>query len=145
MKRREGHASLLAKVTERMPYRLAADAVVAAHFGFVLFVLLGGLLALRWRWVVWAHLPAALWGIAIEFAGWICPLTPLENHLRRQAGEAGFSGGFIAHHLLPALYPAGMTRGDQIVLGVFALVVNVLVYWRVLARSGRPTRPAPDI
>ena len=122
-----------------MPYRLAADAVVAAHFGFVLFVLLGGLLALRWRRILWAHFPAALWGIAIEFSGWVCPLTPLENHLRSQAGEAGYSGSFIAHHILPALYPAGMTRGDQIVLGVFALVVNVLVYWRVLARSGRPT------
>jgi hypothetical protein len=128
-----------------MPYRLAADAVVAAHFGFVLFVLLGGLLALRWRRVLWAHLPAVFWGIAIEFTGWICPLTPLESHLRRQAGEAGYSGGFIAHHLLPALYPAGMTRGDQSALGVVALVVNVLVYWRVFARSGPPTPPAPDI
>ena len=128
-----------------MSYRLAADVLVAAHFGFVLFVLLGGLLALRWRRLLWAHLPAALWGIAIEFTGWVCPRTPLENHFRRQAGEEGYSGGFIAHHLLPALYPAGMTRGDQIALGVFALVVNVLVYWRVFARSRRPTSAAPGL
>ncbi len=126
-----------------MPYRLAADAVAVAHFGFVLFALLGGLLALRWRRVLWAHLPAALWGIAIEFGGWVCPLTPLENHFRHQAGEESYSGGFIAHHLLPALYPAGLTRGDQIALGVFALVVNVLIYCWVFARSKRPTPAAP--
>lgn len=128
-----------------MPYRLAADAVVAAHFGFVLFVLLGGLLALRWRRVVWIHVPAVLWGIGIEFTGWVCPLTPLENHFRRRAGESGYAGGFIAHHLLPALYPAGMTRRDQILLGIVALVVNVLVYWRVFSRPGRSTPAPPDI
>jgi uncharacterized protein DUF2784 len=127
-----------------MAYRLAADAVVAAHFGFVLFVLLGGLLALRWRRAAWAHLPALLWGIGIEFSGWVCPLTPLENRLRRRAGEEGYPGGFIAHHLLPALYPAGMTRKDQIVLGLFALVVNLLVYAWAFARPRQRLRP-PDI
>ena len=116
-----------------MLYRLLADLVVLVHFGFVLFVVLGGLLALRWPRAAWVHLPAALWGAGIEFAAGICPLTPLENHLRRLGGEAGYTGGFVEHYVLPVLYPDGLTRGVQLVLGTFVLVLNILVYtivWR---------------
>lgn len=129
--------------------RLLADLVVGVHFAFVLFVVLGGLLVLRWRALAWLHLPAALWGAAIEFAGWICPLTPLENHLRRLAGQAGYSGGFVENYILPVLYPAGLTRGVQIGLGVAVFAINTAVYtWVfVLARRRRhrdrrgPTAP----
>lgn len=116
-----------------MLYRLLADLVVVVHFGFVLFVVLGGLLALRWPRAAWLHLPAALWGAGIEFAAGICPLTPLENHLRRLGGEAGYSGGFVEHYVLPVLYPDGLTRGVQLGLGVFVLLLNLAVYvivWR---------------
>jgi hypothetical protein len=112
---------------------LLADAVAAFHFVFVLFVALGGLLVARWRRLAWAHLPAAAWGALIEFAGWICPLTPLENELRRQAGEAAYGGGFIERYLLPVLYPQGLTRGVQLALGLGVLLLNGAIYgWLVL-------------
>lgn len=112
-------------------YGALADVVVALHFVFVLFVLFGGLLVLRWRWVLWLHLPAAVWGALISFAGWICPLTPLENWLRREGGAGGYQGGFIEHYILPVLYPRGLTRGVQVALGLIVLGVNLWVYWRV--------------
>src|SRR5512146_3503694 len=91
-----------------MTFRVLADAVVAVHLAFVAFVLLGGLLAIRWPRLAWVHLPCAAYGAAIEIGGWICPLTPLENVLRHRAGEAGYTGGFVEHYLLPVLYPAPM-------------------------------------
>ncbi len=109
-------------------YGLLADAVLIIHLGFVLFVLLGGLLILKWRWMAWAHVPAVAWGVAIEFGGWICPLTPLENHLRERAGEAAHSGDFIARYLLPVLYPEGLTREAQVALGLAALLFNAAIY-----------------
>jgi hypothetical protein len=109
-------------------YGLLADLVLIIHLGFVLFVLLGGLLILKWRWIAWTHVPAAAWGIAIEFGGWICPLTPLENHLRERAGEAAYSGDFIARYLLPVIYPEGLTREAQIALGLGALLFNAAIY-----------------
>jgi hypothetical protein len=113
---------------------LAADGVVVLHFAFILFVVAGGLLVLRWPRLAWLHLPVVAWGAGIEFVGWICPLTPLENRLRRAAGEAGYAQGFIEHYLLPLIYPAGLTREIQIALGLFVLGVNALVYgylwWR---------------
>jgi hypothetical protein len=112
-----------------------ADLVVLAHLAFILFALLGGLLALRWRWVPWVHLPAAGWGAAVEFFGWFCPLTPLENSLRRASGSAGYSGGFIERHLLPMIYPAEFTRELQLFLGFVLVVLNLAVYlavWRGL-------------
>jgi hypothetical protein len=116
-------------------FRLFADAVIAVHVGFVLFVVLGGLLVIRWPRAAWLHLPAAAWGIAVEFADWVCPLTPLENLLRERAGLAAYQGDFIERHLMPLLYPSGLTRGTQLVLGSVALAVNAMVYWRVgLAR-----------
>lgn len=119
-----------------MQYQLLADLVVVAHFTFVVFVVLGGLLALRWRWVAWLHLPAATWGTMIEFGGWICPLTPLENWLHLQGGEAGYEGGFIQHYIVPLLYPLGLSRNTQMILGTAIVLLNLAIYWRVF-RSTR--------
>lgn len=111
-----------------MVYQLLADLVVVLHFGFVVFAVAGALLVLRWRRVVWAHVPAAVWAALIEFAGWICPLTPLENWLRLQGGGGGYRGGFVDHYILPILYPGGLTRSAQIVLGLLVLLVNAAIY-----------------
>ncbi|HEY7502785.1 MAG TPA: DUF2784 domain-containing protein [Gemmatimonadales bacterium] len=120
-----------------MAYHILADLVVGVHTLFVAFVVVGGLLALRWPWVAVLHLPAAAWGALIEFQGWICPLTPLENSLRASAGQAGYRGGFIEHYLLPVLYPAGLTRGVQLALGSGVIVVNLVVYGFLMARWRR--------
>jgi Protein of Unknown function (DUF2784) len=114
-----------------MSYRLLADLVLLVHAAFVVFVMLGGLAVLRWPRLAWIHLPAVIWGAGIEFAGGICPLTPLENHWRRLAGEQGYGGGFVEHYLLAALYPEGLTRGLQVGLGLAVLAVNVALYARV--------------
>ena len=114
-----------------MSYRLMADIVVVIHFVFTIFVLLGGILAIWWRKVVWLHIPAAVWGALIEFAGWICPLTPLENRLRVKGGEAGYLGGFVEKYILPVIYPAGLTREIQIILGILVITVNLVIYWKV--------------
>lgn len=111
-----------------MIYRVLADVVVLLHFSFVLFVVLGGFLLRRWPRLVYLHVPIAVWGVLIEFAGWICPLTPLENHLRRLGGEAGYEGGFIDHYIIPVLYPGGLTRTLQYLLGIFALLINIVAY-----------------
>jgi Protein of Unknown function (DUF2784) len=115
-------------------YRLLADAVVVLHFAFVLFVVLGGLFALRWPRAAWIHLPAAVWGAGIEFVGGICPLTPLEIRLRRLGGEAGYTGGFVEHYILPVLYPEALNREIQYVLGGIVIGLNVLIYAIVLRR-----------
>lgn len=122
-----------------MSYGALADLVVALHFGFVLFVVLGGLLVLRWRWVALVHLPAAVWGAWIEFSGRICPLTPLENEYRRLGGEGGYSGGFIEHYILPVLYPHALTRNIQVALGVVVVALNVGLYLRAFV-ARRPPR-----
>ncbi|MFC5768284.1 DUF2784 domain-containing protein [Thauera sinica] len=115
--------------------RLAADAVLLLHLAFILFVLLGGLLALRWRRAPLVHLPAAAWGIYIELSGGICPLTPLENRLRAAAGQAGYEGGFVEHYLLALIYPAGLTHEIQFVLAAVVVGVNLAVYALVLRRA----------
>ncbi len=122
-----------------MIYLFLADILVVLHLAFVLFVVLGGLLLFRWPRVAWAHLPAALWGFLIEAFGWVCPLTPLEVRLRRLGGEAGYAGGFVEHYLLPVLYPSGLTRTHQVVLGGLVVVVNVGVYgwWLATQRRNR--------
>ena len=112
-------------------YGLLADLLVALHLAFVIFVGLGGLLLCRWRWLVWVHAPAVLWGALIEFAGWICPLTPLGNRLRFSGGEAGYAGDFVARYLLPFLYPSGLTRSIQVVLGALVVALNMSIYWYV--------------
>lgn len=117
-----------------MPYRLLADFVLVLHAGFVAFVMLGALLVLRWPRLAWVHVPVALWGAGIEFLGGICPLTPLENHWRRLAGELGYQGGFVEHYVVSVLYPDGLTRRVQLVLGALVLLVNGAIYARVLWR-----------
>ena len=120
-----------------MAYRIAADLVVALHVLFVAFVVLGGLLVLRWPRLAWVHLPAAAWGAWIEFAGGVCPLTPLEKSLRRAGSSAGYEGGFIDHYIVPMLYPAGLTRTWAAVLGALVVVINLAVYARLLLRRCR--------
>lgn len=123
-------------------HRLLADAVVLVHLGFVLWVVLGGLAVLRWPVAAWLHLPAAAWGALVELAGWYCPLTDVENALRRRAGAAGYEGGFVEHYLLPVLYPRGLTREVQVALGVGVIVLNLAVYSGILYRRRRSTREA---
>jgi hypothetical protein len=122
-------------------YRSLAELILALHLAFVLFVVLGGLLVLKWPRVAWLHIPAAIWGVLIEYTGWICPLTPLENSLRTRGGEAGYSGGFIEHYIQPLLYPAGLTRSTQVVLGSLALALNLTAYGIVVSRMRRHDKP----
>lgn len=110
-------------------YQLLADLVLIVHLAFVVFALCGGLLVLKWRWVAWLHLPAAIWGTVVEFTGWICPLTPLENWLRAQGGETSYRSDFIAQYLLPVLYPGDLTRDLQLLLGTVVVLLNAAVYW----------------
>ena len=121
-----------------MIWSLLADALVIAHVAFTAFVIFGGFLAWRWRWLIWAHLPALAWGCWIEISHSICPLTPLENHLRRLGGEAGYAGGFLAHYLVRVLYPPGLTWHIQWELGALLLLINLLAYGVLLARKLRP-------
>jgi hypothetical protein len=121
-------------------FHFLANAIVMLHFTFVAFVVLGGVLALRWRWLAWMHLPAAAWGVAIMFGGWICPLTPLENRLRRMADHAPTEGGFVESYILAFLYPEGLTRGSQVTLGMMVLMLNVVVYLLWLGRRPAATR-----
>ena len=125
--------------------RILADGVVLAHFGFILFVVFGGFLLLRWKWIAGLHLPAVLWAAAIEFRHGICPLTPLEQGLRRAAGEAGYSGSFIQHYLIPIIYPAGLNERLQYVLGTLVIAVNLAIYgWVLFRRRHRSSQQFPD-
>jgi len=121
-----------------MIYTLAADAVVLLHLGFVVFVVAGGLLVFRWHWIALFHLPAVVWSVLLELYGWLCPLTPLELMFRQAAGQAGYSGGFIEHYILPLLYPVELDRSMQIAIGIFVIVINLALYgwllWRLKSR-----------
>ena len=126
-------------ITAQTVYPLLADLVVCIHLAFVVFVLLGGLLMMKWPGLIWIHLPAVCWGVAIELSGWICPLTPLENRLRQKGGEENYQFDFVAHYLLPMLYPQGLTRSSQLVLGTLVLVMNVAIYgWVFRKRRVHP-------
>jgi hypothetical protein len=126
-------------------HRLLADLLVVLHLGFILFVVLGGLLVLRWPRLAWVHLPCALWGLLIEIYGWICPLTPLENRWRLRGGQGGYEESFIEHYLLPVIYPPGLTRGVQLALAAAVATVNLAVYLLVLRRRRRRgARPQPE-
>jgi hypothetical protein len=125
-----------------MVYHLAAVAVLGVHLAFILFVLLGAALALRWRWLPWLHLPAATWGVWVELGDRVCPLTWLENALLVQGGQAGYSGGCIEHHLVALIYPEGLTRGMQIGLAVLVLAVNAGLYGGLARRAWRRRRRA---
>ena len=122
-----------------MPYRILADVVVVTHALFVVFVVLGGFLVLRWPRVIWLHVPAAIWGALIEFMDWPCPLTPLENHFRRLAGEGGYEGGFIEHYVLSLLYPETLPRSVQLGLGIGVIAINAVAYTLVAAKRRRRT------
>lgn len=118
---------------------MLADLVLVVHFLFIAFVVAGGFAAVRWPRLAWAHIPCFAWGALIEFAGWICPLTPLENDLRVASGQAGYSGGFIEHYLLPVIYPGALTREIQIWLGLSVLALNAVAYaWLVRRLRRRP-------
>ncbi len=117
-----------------MFYWIAANLLVVVHLGFICFVLIGGFLVLRWRWLVFLHIPAVVWGVLIEYRGWLCPLTPWEQQLRQAGGMAGYSGGFIEHYLLPILYPAYVSRDVQLILGTFVIVINLAIYGLLIMR-----------
>lgn len=122
-----------------MSYRIAADMIVALHFAFVVFAVLGGSLVLKWPHWAWLHVPAFIWAALVMFAGWICPLTPLEIWLRQQGGEAAYHTSFIEHYILPLLYPVELTRELQVFLGVLVLVINLAIYgwlWCKRRRGG---------
>jgi hypothetical protein len=122
-----------------MTWRILADLLVVFHLAFAAFVVFGGFLAWKWRWAVLAHLPALAWGFWVEISGQICPLTPLENHLRYLAGQSGYQGGFLEHYLVPILYPVGLTRSDQWMLAVLLLAINLIAYG-ILLRPHRHLR-----
>ena len=126
-----------------MPYRLLADLVLVIHFLFIVFVIFGAFLVMRWLWVAWAHVPAVLWGGWIEFSSGVCPLTPLEQSLRARAGQSSYEQGFIEHYLLPLVYPGGMTRGIQLALGFAAIGLNLALYlWIWRSRRERSPKDA---
>ena len=119
-------------------YAVLANLTVAAHLLFVVFVMLGGLLVVRWLRIAWVHVPCAAWGALVELMGWVCPLTPLERALRERAGEATYATPFLEHYLIPLLYPGALTREIQLALGVGVVALNLAVYavvWRRRMRS----------
>src|SRR5437588_10637348 len=118
-----------------MIWSLLADALVLVLSPLTPSVIFGGFLTWRWRWIALLHLPALAWGCWVEVSGAICPLTPLENHLRYLGGEAGYRGGFLAHHLVAVLYPPALTWRAHWVLAGLLLAINALAYSRLLARS----------
>lgn len=122
---------------DAMPSQLAGDMVVLAHLLFIIFVILGGLLVLRWPRLAYLHIPAALWGAVVELRGWICPLTPLEHRFRQTTGHGSQPSGFIDHYILPLVYPPGLTREGQILLGLLVVAVNVAIYCFLLSRKQR--------
>jgi hypothetical protein len=123
-----------------MGWRILADLLVVLHLAFAAFVIFGGFLAWKWRWVAFVHLPALAWGFWVETSGQICPLTPLENHLRQLAGEARYAGGFLDHYLVAILYPPGLTRTDQWVLAALLLAINIVAYGALLRPRRHPRR-----
>jgi hypothetical protein len=122
-----------------MAYRAAADAILVSHLAFVLFVVFGALLLLRWPRLAWLHIPAVVWAAFIEFSGTICPLTPLEVALRQRAGQAGYGGGFVDHYVVSLLYPEGLTQHTQAMLGAVLVAINAAIY--IVAFRRRRTSP----
>lgn len=118
-----------------MLYGWLANLILLAHLAFIVFVALGGVVVLRWPRLAWLHLPCVVWGVMVELLGWVCPLTPWESHFRRLAGQAGYEGDFIQHYLLAAIYPDGLTRNVQIMLGLALVVINLAFYGLLLCRA----------
>ena len=121
-----------------MSARALADALVALHALFVVFAIAGGFLVVWKPIVALAHLPAALWAAWVELSGSICPLTPLENAWRREAGESGYTGGFVEHYVVPVLYPEALTPPLQFALGLGVVVINAIFYALAWRRARRP-------
>ncbi|MBU1570933.1 MAG: DUF2784 domain-containing protein [Pseudomonadota bacterium] len=120
-----------------MLLKIAADIIVLVHLLFIIFVVAGGFFVLKWPKTAWLHIPAAIWGALIELAGWVCPLTHVENSLRAGGGEAAYRSGFIDHYVIPVIYPAGLTREIQLVLGCIVIVLNVLIYGVLIVKKVR--------
>jgi Protein of Unknown function (DUF2784) len=110
---------------------ILADLIVFFHFGFILFVIFGGFLVIKWHKLIWLHFPAAVWGVIVEFFGWFCPLTKYENSLRSAHG-GGYASGFIEHYIIPIIYPSGLTREIQIALGLIVILINLWVYRKLM-------------
>lgn len=121
-----------------MTYRIIADALLVGHLAFVCFVVLGGFLVVNRRGWAWIHAPLAAWGVLVELGGWVCPLTPLEIHYRILGGQQGYGGGFIAHYLMPILYPGSLTREHQLLMAFGVLALNLLLYG--IAFTNQPGR-----
>lgn len=125
--------------------RVLADFIVTFHLAFIVFAVAGGLLVLRWRWLMFVHLPAVAWAVVVELMHWPCPLTRWENYFRNRYGDGGYEGGFIDHYLIPIIYPAGLTEGIQIAIGVGVFVINTVVYGFVFLRPPRRDKSAPPV
>jgi hypothetical protein len=117
--------------------RFVADLVVLLHLAFILFVAIGGFPVMRWPRLAWVHVPAVVWGAVVELMGWGCPLTPLENRLRAADSGAAYTGDFIDRYIVPIVYPAGLTRGMQMVLGCMVIIVNISIYGLLVLRLKR--------
>lgn len=113
---------------------LLADFIVIVHLCFILFVILGGLLLLKWKWFVWLHIPAAIWGMLLEFFGWVCPLTILENQFRKNTDGEVYLNGFVEQYIIPLIYPEELTRDIQIILGIAVILINLFIYYLVIKK-----------
>lgn len=120
-----------------MFYQFLADLVLSAHLLFALFTVLGGLLVLRWRRLLWLHLACVFWGVLVQWANWACPLTPLENYLRDLGGESGYDGGFVEYYVSLILYPDNLTIELRYLLGILLIVANLIVYFYVFKSKSR--------
>ena len=120
-----------------MGYRLAADTLVTAHLLYIVFVVVGGLIAFRARWILWLHVPAVVWAIYVQYIGRVCPLTPWEKEFRDIAGAAGYEGGFIDHYIVPIVYPPDMPVAMHLVLGTLVILINGAVYTALVVRARR--------
>lgn len=125
-------------------YNTLADLAVLLHFGFIVFVAFGWLLVMRWRQIAPAHVPAVIWGVLIELFGWTCPLTGLENWLRRRGGTSGYVGGFVEAYVIPIVYPTALTRGHQVLLGLALLALNGAAYLWLVTKWLRGDAPSND-
>ncbi len=123
-----------------MGYRLASDAMMIAHLLYIIFVVVGGLAAFRARWVLWLHVPAVSWAIYVQYWGRLCPLTTWEQELRNRAGEAGYEEGFVDHYLMPLIYPGDIPAAMHLVLGTAVILINALIYGRLIAVARRSRR-----
>ncbi|HVN72632.1 MAG TPA: DUF2784 domain-containing protein [Desulfomonilia bacterium] len=123
-------------MTNGLIWQILADGVVLLHLGFIIFVIFGGIFIVFQSKVLWFHIPCVIWGILVELIGFICPLTPLENYMRIHAGRSPYSGDFVIHYIEPVIYPEGLTRELQIVMGLLVILFNFFIYgWLILRKN----------